>query len=68
MSGCELQKLSYQRDFRVELSVSDLCNVVQDVGYPIFIGISLKAETSETDGFRLFLRFELRLSKLQDLN
>lgn len=68
MSGCELQKLSYQRDSGNELCVSNLGEVVQDVGYPIFIGVSLKAEASKTDGFRFPLSLDLRLNELQDLD
>lgn len=68
MAGCELQKLSYQRDFGIEVCLSNFGEVFQDVGCPIFVGISLKAEASKTDGFYLFFRLELWLDKLQHLN
>lgn len=68
MTGLELQKLSYQRDSRYELCVRYLGEVLQNMGYPIGAGISLKTQASKTDNFQLFLLLELRLDKLQNLN
>jgi hypothetical protein len=68
MTDGELQKLSCQGNIRAELCVSNLIEVVQDMGYPILIGISLQSQASKTDGLHPFLRLDLRLNKLQDLN